>query len=292
VTDQQGADELSKRERQKARRDARRKVERAQARREQVTGKLLKILGIVVALGLVGWLVGGWIINMRNENKLRDDALASLSSLGCDAGDIQPDVGAGHIEDLPALPPKAIYPDRPASSGPHIGTVAKSGVYDELVDERLMVHNLEHGYVNVFYDPDAPQDQIDDLKEFAEGKISAGNPKMIVAPKIGTWSSDKKFAFVAWRYRQMCDTFDRGVLLTFLDEHYGLKGVAPEKSVPAHMGGQGVIDPEKEDGPTLLPPLTADDPDPDPPASAEAEAAAHDDGEAVEHTEPHDEATG
>ena len=257
-------DGQSKRDRQKARRQARRQQEMAKARREQATNRVVKLIALLAVLGLVGWFVGNMIMDWRTENALKEAARERQAELGCDDDRIQPDNQAGHIEDPAAVAPRAVYADRPASSGPHLGTVIKSGVYDELIDERLMVHNLEHGYVNVYYSEDAPEEQVEDLKDFVRSKIGDGNPKMIVAPQIGEWNEDKNFAFVAWRYRQMCEHFDRGVLLNFMAAHYGLKGIAPEKSVPAHMGGQGVLDPEEDDGPLLLPPLTEDDPDPAP----------------------------
>ncbi|HWH33124.1 MAG TPA: DUF3105 domain-containing protein [Egibacteraceae bacterium] len=272
MADQQGADGLSKRERQKARGQQRRQQEMAKARREETTSRLLRLIGLLVVLGLLGWFVGNWVVDWRRERQLISQAEERLEELGCDNGGIQPDQGAGHIEDPAAVVPKAIYPDRPASSGPHFGSVVRSGVFDELVDERVLVHNLEHGYVNVYYAEDAPEEQVAELKRIVGDKIGGSNPKMIVAPKIGEWSSDANFAFVAWRYRQMCEEFDEGVLLKFVSEHYGLQGIAPEKTVPAHMGGQGVLDPDEDEGPLLLPPLTPEDLDPDAPAASPSPA--------------------
>lgn len=58
---------------------------------------------------------------------------------------------------------------------------------------------------------------------------------------------------VAWTYRQECGEFDADVARTFLDEHYGLAGDAPEKNLEPHSeGGQGVVA-----EPVLFPPLDA-----------------------------------
>lgn len=264
-------DEQSKRERQKARRQARRQQELARARREQATSKTLRLLGLLAVLALIGWFVGNWIVDWRTDRQLLAQSQERAEEAGCDDGGIQPDQGAGHIEDVAAVTPKAIYPDRPASSGPHLGTVVRTGVYDELIDERLMVHNLEHGYVNVYYSEDAPAEQVEQMKDWVRQRIDSGNPKMVVAPAIGEWSDpDADFAFVAWRYRQFCDAFDEAVLLAFMNQHYGLKGIAPEKGVPAHMGGGGVLDPADAEGPLLLPPLTQEDTDPEPAAASTA----------------------
>lgn len=262
-------DELSKRERQKARRNARRKEELARAKRQNATSKAVRVVGLLVVLGLLGYLIGGFIVDRRTEAKLKQEAVAKLDELGCTPDAQQPDAGAGHIEDAAKLPPRAVYPDRPATSGPHLGApLPGSGVFDELVDERLLVHNLEHGYVNIYYAPDAPKEQVEEAADFVRDRLGGKNPKLILAPKHGEWTQDKKFAFVAWRYRQMCDVFDPGVLLTFMDEHYSLAGIAPEKTVPPHMGGQGVIPPSEVDEPLLFPPLKPDDLDPEPPQSS------------------------
>jgi hypothetical protein len=250
-------DGLSKRERQKARRQARRQEELAQAKRARMTSGLIRGLAVAVVIGILGLLVGNWWLERREEAELVAAAEARLDELGCTDDALQPDQSAGHIQDPAQVPPEAIYTDRPVSSGPHLGAVAQSGVYDTLIDERLLVHNLEHGYVIAYYAEDAPAEEIAELKEFAEAELD-DNPKLIVAPKIGEWSSDADFAFVAWRYRQMCEEFDPGVLLSFIRDHYGLAGIAPEKSVPAHTGG-GALAPEG-DTPLVFPPLTEESP--------------------------------
>lgn len=268
-------DELSKRERQKARRSARIQQEQARAKRQNATSRIVRGVLLLAVLGLMGYLIGGFVVDKRTEARLKNEAAAKLDDLGCTPDAQQPDVGAGHIEEAAKLPPRAVYPDRPATSGPHLGApLLGSGVYTQLVDERLLVHNLEHGYVNVYYAPDAPKDQVEAAASFVRDRLGGKNPKLILAPRHGEWTEDKNFAFVAWRYRQLCDAFDPGVLLTFLDEHYSLAGIAPEKTVPPQMGGQGIILPADVKEPLLFPPLTADKPDVEPPAGGAPPAGA------------------
>jgi hypothetical protein len=269
-------DGLSKRERQKARRDARRKVEQARAKRQNATSRAVRVVGILVVVGLLGYLIGNFIVDRRNEARLKQEAAARLDELGCTRDALQPEAagGAGHIEDPAKIPPRAIYPDRPAANGPHLGSpLLASGIYTALVDERLLVHNLEHGYVNVYYAPDAPEEEVQEVEDFIRERLKGKNPKMILAPRHGEWNEDRNFAFLAWRYRQMCDEFDPGVLLSFLDEHYSLAGIAPEKTLPPQMGGQGVITPGDVDEPLLFPPLTPEEPDAAPPQGSASPAA-------------------
>ena len=75
-----------------------------------------------------------------------------------------PDLGGGHLdlhpEELTANPPDVLYPDRPPSSGRHFGQVVASGIYDRLHRRARPLHNLEHGYVNVLYNPERQRTQV------------------------------------------------------------------------------------------------------------------------------------
>jgi hypothetical protein len=119
------------------------------------------------------------------------------------------------------------------------------------------VHNLEHGYVNVFWDQDAPAEQVEALKNWARGEIDGEHPKMVVAPWTGEpFAEGSNFAFVGWNARQMCGQFDPDVGQVFTTNYYGNDGLAPqqERNIAAHQpDGQGVYDPTEAN--VLLPPL-------------------------------------
>ena len=205
-------------------------------------------------------LVGAAVVNNRQEAARRAEQLASvqarLDELGCTPAEDQEDAGQGHLDaaSLPQQPPEALYPDRPATSGQHFGSWLKTGVYDQVLDERPLVHNLEHGYVNVFYDQGVDEEQLNQLKSFGEEQIEGNFPKLIVAAWDGDLPEEYNVAFTAWGVRQMCADFDTETLEVFLREHHSAEGQAPEKTVPPHLAeGQGTIDPG--DDPFLLPPL-------------------------------------
>lgn len=249
----------SKRERQKQRREAK----LVQQRKEAVKARRQRTLtfGLIAALllGLIGW--GGFRIwsDRAAEREARAAATAQLSELGCTEATAMPNLGAGHLggTDLAVSPPDAIYPDRPTTSGRHIGSVALTGVYDKPIDERLLVHNLEHGYVNVFYKSDADEEQVAELKAYGEELIDGRYEKLIVSEWTDDMPEEANFAFVAWDARQLCRDFSRDVLLAFLADYHHLSGSAPEKTVQAHTrrGEQGVFDPNEEEGPLYFPPL-------------------------------------
>ncbi len=264
---------LSKRERQKQRRQQRLAQEAAAARAAR--GRRLLATGLVVVVVLAG--AGFFGLNFLSERRADQAAIAEAAArqgeLGCT--DIQsiPDEGRGHLDgsQYAANPPQTLYASRPATSGQHSTGVVASGVYDKVIDERLTLHNLEHGYVTFWYDEDAPPDQVERLKEFANEELDSGHQKVIVAQYFEPLPDDVNFSTVAWGVRQDCEQFDEGTALAFLTEHEGLAGIAPEKNLPVHdSAGQGVLDPEQEDGPVLFPPLDAAAGAPVSPASTES----------------------
>jgi len=250
--------QLSKRERQKQRRDAKLAEQRRQLARSRRNRFIVLGLVAVVALAALGVLIQSRIAQQREREASIAAANAQLAELGCTEITEQPDLGGGHIanpEQLAAAPPEAVYPDRPATSGQHLGAVAVTGVYDKQIDERLLVHNLEHGYVNVWYDEEADPAQVEQLKSFAQGQIDGDRPEMVVAPYGEPIQGDANFAFVSWNFRQLCGQYDDAVLTAFLEQHYNGEA-APERFAGPHTGSQdGEIDPNAAEGPLLFPPL-------------------------------------
>lgn len=254
----------SKRERQKARRAQR--LER-EARQQKVANRRQRLVYgvvVVVVLAVIGGLVLTQITSRRQASAQAEEVAGRLEELGCTEDTAMPDLGGGHIPGAPAAlaaePPELIYtgtpelPGEPPSSGRHLAQVAPTGVYDVPIDPRLTTHNLEHGYIIAHYAPDAPEDQVAELKAWAQEQIDGDFPKMIVTEYYTDLPGDANFSYTAWFRRQTCDTFDADVAEVFARAHHGLSGDAPEKTVAPHNAGAGgVIDPEGE--PLLLPPL-------------------------------------
>ncbi len=270
------SDSPSKRERQKQRRDAKlqqQRAEEAKSRRNRIL--VFALLGVIFA-GLIGAAVAQNAANRREVEQARLAAAEKREELGCTPDEQQEDLGQGHLDGstLSEQPPDALYPDRPGTSGQHIGNWLKTGVYDVQLDERLLVHNLEHGYVVAFYGEDAPDDQVAALKAKAQEHIDGKFKKIIVAPFQGELSGGANFSYTAWTFRQSCDTYDDTTFDVFVRAHHSGAGVAPEKGITPHLEeGNGTIDPEGK--PVLLPPLS----------DAEAPSEAVDDGESGDATE-------
>src|SRR5574337_1184611 len=63
-------------------------------------------------------------------------------------GEDVPIQGANHI---PVGQPHEPYNSNPPTSGPHYATPAEAGFYDAAPPDEQLVHDLEHGYVIIWY---------------------------------------------------------------------------------------------------------------------------------------------
>ncbi|MBI3495272.1 DUF3105 domain-containing protein [Candidatus Berkelbacteria bacterium] len=101
------------------------------------------------------------------------------------------------------------YTSNPPSSGPHWPQPAPWGIYpDEQHDEQL-VHNLEHGGVNVFYKPGVPKDQIKRLEDFVRPYAT----KVVLAPRS---ANDTTIALASWGRILKLDTIDDQKIKSFI----------------------------------------------------------------------------
>lgn len=270
---------LSKRARQKQRRSLKLDEQRRQAAKARRKRLLTLGLAVLIVLALIGLAIAQRVSQRNADLAQQQQATAKLAELGCDAGAPQEDAGAGHLEtaqaQLVASPPDTLYPDRPASSGQHYPAWVKTGFYDVQIDERLLVHNLEHGYVVAYYDGGAEPEQVEALETYAGNAIAGDYPKLIVAPWDGDLQGEANFSWVSWTVRQSCRDFDQTVFEVFQKDHHSGAGTAPEKTIPAHLEeGNGTLDPKGED--LLLPPLGQTAAPNDPPPSENASERATD----------------
>jgi hypothetical protein len=300
--EQQPLDGLSKRERQKARRQQKIEAERAAARSERTKKTLATGLVAVVVLGALGvWGVSAWTDRQARQERI-ELARANLDQLGCTEVEEQAILPSPHLggNDLATSPPDVIYPDRPTTSGPHLSNVAQSGAFDKVVDERLLVHNLEHGYINIFVHEDVPDEEWQEVAGFVDEQISGLTEKVIATRWKADMPGEARFVLTAWGARQACEQWDRGIAEAFIDEWHYLEGNAPERTLQPHLGGTrgGGIDPNEEDGDLLFPPLgdpadaeLGDDVMEEPEGNVEeGEDGPREDAEPAEPTEPADDA--
>lgn len=104
------------------------------------------------------------------------------------------DQGRNHI-DVGASHPA--YNSNPPTSGWHYEEWESKGIYKQQQPDEGLIHNLEHGYIWISYQPGASKEIIKQLESF----YGFGN-KIIVEPRK---ENDKLIALAAWSW---LDKFD------------------------------------------------------------------------------------
>jgi hypothetical protein len=144
----------------------------------------------------------------------------------------QPDDGNLHVDvgttcrspEAPCGPDP--YSSIPATSGPHWKPegIANWGAYSTPQNESQVIHNLEHGGIVIWYDPDGLDDaRVAELTSYVEGQVSSGisdRYKFILTPWGGNVDLGAAVAVTAWRHLLKLDTFDMDAIRAFADANY------------------------------------------------------------------------
>lgn len=117
----------------------------------------------------------------------------------CSAAEKQADLGNAHQNDLDHQ-----YPDHPATSGPHypVPLPPQPAVYATEVPEARAVHNLEHGYVIVYYQPSGA-DALNAASLEAVHAAVIAQRRVLLAP-YPNLPAGVGLALTAWRELQRC----------------------------------------------------------------------------------------
>lgn len=197
---------LEKQQRRAAEEERRREQQKAARKRNMVT-----LLIAVVVLGVVVALV------LQN----RDDDAAVLAEgvgarqAGCTEVEEHEIEGQEHVEVTPE------YGTNPPTSGNHLQTPASPGFFEEPVDPGAVVHNMEHGQIIFWYDPDAPETVIDGIEALVDQEFEAS-----LAVPWDEIESPHTFAMTAWGASQQCRQVSQEVVDAFRTEYQG-KGPEP-----------------------------------------------------------------
>lgn len=126
-------------------------------------------------------------------------------------------IGRNHISQGA---PGSGYNSNPPSSGPHWPGAAKNGIYDNVLPDEQLIHNLEHGHVWISYKPDVSDDVKNKLKEI----IAKDDWKVVLAPRD---KNDFAIALVAWGRVLEMDEPDYGRVEDFIKTY---RNRGPEKT--------------------------------------------------------------
>lgn len=183
-----------------------------------------------------------------DELRSRTDA-ACVRLVGAHAP--EPEEERTHLDDDEAaqLTPDELYERRPPHSGRHLGRFlpVTPEAFERPVDERALVHNLEHGAVALLYDPSALTDEdVDEIEVWVVERNEAGfhddaertGAAIVVAPaEPGSITSGAAVALRAWGVATDCEGFDEVIADGFVASHFGTRGVAPEGSLAPYPSG-------------------------------------------------------
>jgi hypothetical protein len=237
---------LTKKERRARSREERRRKEAEQAARRKrerirnslVTFAVVAVVGAVVLsafLGRTPSIDDTILISQAQADEAFDAA-------GCEVlADRQPLPERFHFDANQAPPLDSIYPDvRPTHSGPHTaGTATVRSASSTQLDEEVTTHNLEHGSVIAWWDPE----QVDgstasDIGDWAETlnengfRNDRGGVGIMSSPYEDPGiSSGKAVALRAWGTAWDCDQWDETVGHAFVIENFGTHGIGPERTL-------------------------------------------------------------
>jgi hypothetical protein len=130
-----------------------------------------------------------------------------------------PDLGQLHLNPTDPIPD---YNSDPPTSGSHAPSAAQCGIYRTAPPDINLIHDLEHGVINIFYNPETAAEARDDLESFAR---DAGT-HVIVAPREGM---ENPITLTAWTHLLRLDGYDPSAIDAFYGE-FAQRG--PEVGVP------------------------------------------------------------
>jgi len=131
---------------------------------------LRKGLGWGAAVVAVGLLAGFLVFRSAQKSKIAAETNRVADAAGCTRVIGKPDLGARHLD--PGE--QHNYEQHPATSGPHAPAPLPSDrhVYDAPVEETQGVHNLEHGYVQLYVRQDGDHTLAPDVLRALEDLVS------------------------------------------------------------------------------------------------------------------------
>lgn len=123
------------------------------------------------------------------------------------------------------------YSSTPATSGPMWNTPANWGVYSTPQSESQLIHNLEHGGIAIWYDPErVDQEGVDEMAAYVEGQVAAGiggRFKFILTPWDGPEALPAPVVVTAFRQTLDLDGVDMEAIREFADANYQVRAPEP-----------------------------------------------------------------
>jgi hypothetical protein len=227
---------LAREERKRKEAEAAKKRKRNQLRNGLIT---FAVVGVVAAVVIQAFTGGPARIDAAIL-VASADAEDARQAAGCEVlVEREPLPDRSHFPNNASPDPDSIYDDvRPTHSGPHSeGVHPVTAASNRQIDEVTSTHNLEHGSIIVWWDPD----QVDSATASAIGgwaetlnangfRRDAGGIGILTAPfEDPGISSGQAVAFRAWGTAMDCAEWDETVAHAFVIENFGTHGIGPER---------------------------------------------------------------
>ena len=191
---------LSRKERRKAGRQARREESQKEREKRERATKVQRLLLYLVGLLLLAG-AGYWIYG-RPASGSPGDFVASL--------------GNRHI--APMEMGLTQYTSEPPTSGPHFAAIARWGIHESPISKELQVHNLEDGGVLVQYNCPLANEECKTLIEKL-AQIVRRYDHAILAPYPGI---SHKIALTAWSRIDKFNDFDEARIVRFIESYINI----------------------------------------------------------------------
>lgn len=148
-------------------------------------------------------------------------------------GEDIPIAGADHIEvDTVATD----WNSNPPTSGQHYGQWAPAGFYDDEIPDGYLVHDMEHGYIIIYYNCADVDMDCEEFKTAIEAAMAtAGNDpntntvKIIAVPRP---SMENPITYASWGHLYKAEAFVSTELVTYVQTYRSNAAYAPEASLP------------------------------------------------------------
>ena len=212
-------------------------------KRQQKAAERKKTLGVVVGASVVAAaLIAVPTVKIISDHKKNTMDIADIGVpidlAQCDDEKKDESKGSGnHVEG------DVKYDTIPPSSGSHFGTpvsVNNRGFYtpDDVPRVEELVHNLEHGYTVLWYEPSLSGEELDTLKTLAKRLHGDTKYRKFIAAAWDTSRGDfpngKPLAIAHWgkdnSFRQYCGKVSGPAVLRFINEHPATD--TPEPNTP------------------------------------------------------------
>ncbi|HEX2916671.1 MAG TPA: DUF3105 domain-containing protein [Chloroflexia bacterium] len=185
-------------------------------------------VGLIVIVGIaVFLLLSGSSSNASNSSNSNSTKAGAEIPVGADAAaqiETFPDQGRDHLaqgQTVENVLNGQGYNSNPPTSGPHLPTWSKWGVFNTPLSNELQVHNLEHGGVIIQYDcPDGCTGAVNTLSNFARRYPPDNFTGVLLAPRSNL-PNGARIALTAWTHRLLLKSLDTDKVSQFIATYIG-----------------------------------------------------------------------